>query len=63
MREQSCEHRNRTQKLIMHEIMWLHDLVFMKNRGRQYFNDWFRLRQYLFTKYKIPNPPTEYKSR
>lgn len=56
MKEQSYEHRNRTQKLLMKEIVWLHELIFMKDR-KHFFNDWFRLRQYLFTKYKIPNPP------
>lgn len=46
------EHRNRTQRLLMQEISWLNELVFMRDR-KQYFNDWFRLRFYLFKKYKI----------
>lgn len=46
------ELRNRTQMLIMKEIVWLHDLIFMKGQVR-FWNDWFRLKSYLFKKYKI----------
>lgn len=44
--------RNRTQMLIMKNIAWYHDLVFMKGQIR-FFNDWFRLKLYLYKKYKI----------
>ena len=44
--------RNRTQTLIMQQIVWYHDLVFMKGQIR-FWNDWFRLKLYLYKKYKI----------
>lgn len=44
--------RNRTQFLIMKEIVWYHGLVFMKGQIR-FWNDWFRLKLYLYKKYKI----------
>lgn len=44
--------RNRTQRLIMQQIVWYHDLIFMKGQIR-FWNDWFRLKLYLFKKYKI----------
>lgn len=52
IREDRYELRNRTQLLIMREIVWLHDLVFLKRQPR-FFNDWFRLKHYLFRKYNI----------
>lgn len=44
--------RNLTQKLIMQQIIWYHDLIFMKGQIR-FWNDWFRLKFYLYKKYKI----------
>ena len=44
--------RNRTQFLIMKEVVWYHELVFNKGQIR-FWNDWFRLKLYLYKKYKI----------
>lgn len=52
MKEGRYELRNRTQRLIMAQIVWYHDLVFMKGQIR-FWNDWFRLKLYLYKKYKI----------
>jgi hypothetical protein len=48
----SQHHRNKTQYLIMSEIVRLHELVFFYHQQRFRF-DYLRLKKYLYTKYAI----------
>ena len=47
--------RNRTQRLIMGEIVKYHDRMINGNmiHRERYWSDYFRLKHYLFKKYKI----------